>query len=426
MRNRIGFVAAVSIGVGGMIGAGIFSILGVVASTSGAAMPLSFLIGGAVALAAAYSYVKLGVAFPTAGGAVTYLIKGFGDSVFAGAATVFLYLSYVITLALYAQGFAAYAVTFWDLDPRIFAVGVVAAFTGINFVGQRLMGSVETLIVGIKVCILVLFIGAAFVTMQDPQRLSPAEWSGPFAVVFGAGVLFVGYEGFGLINNAAANMADVRRTLPKAIYTAVGVTIAIYVAVAAGVVTNVPLVRLDHLGDAALAVAAEPALGAIGFKLIAIAALLSTSSAVNATLFGTTNVAYQIAKTGDLPKAFDRKLWGKNAEGLLITALIVVLLIAFFPLNAVAMMGSSAFLLIYSANGIAHLRVRNTTGAKAWLIVAGTVMTMCLFVLTSIYMVMNEPSGGIALAVILVLSYVIEKVYRARTGRSFRFASADS
>ena len=68
-----------------------------------------------------------------------------------------------------------------------------------------------------------------------------------------------------------------------------------------------------------MAVAARPSLGQLGFRLMAIAALLSTASAVNATLFGSTNVAYQIAKNGGLPPAFDRTLWGRDVEGLFIT-----------------------------------------------------------------------------------------------------------
>ena len=137
--KRIGLIAAVSIGVGGMIGAGIFSILGVVASISGAAMWISFLIGGIVASFSAYSYVKLGQTFPSVGGAVTFMVKGWGDNKKAGTFNVFQYLAYVIAIALYATGFAAYAQGFWDIPTQFFASGVILVFTLINFVGSRLM-----------------------------------------------------------------------------------------------------------------------------------------------------------------------------------------------------------------------------------------------------------------------------------------------
>ena len=319
-KADIGLVAALSIGVGGMIGAGIFSILGVVARVAGSAMPLSFAIGGVVAGLAAYSYVALGKTFPSVGGAVTFLVRGYGEGVASGSLNLFQSFSYIITIALYATGFAAYAVTFIHLPSKVWAVGVVLAFTAINFLGSRLMGRAESVIVIIKVAILIVFIVAAFMALtgKGVVRLSPASWPGPLAIFTGAGILFVGYEGFGLITNAAANMAKPKRELPRAIYGSVAIAIVIYLLVASGVVTNVPLDVLKGLGNSALAVAAKPSLGQAGFRLIAIAALLSTASAVNATLFGSTNIAYQIAKNGGLPAAFDRKLWGRDVEGLFI------------------------------------------------------------------------------------------------------------
>jgi len=294
-RAEIGLVAAISIGVGGMIGAGVFSILGVVASISGSAMPISFAIGAVVAGLAAYGYAALGKTFPTVGGAVTFLVRGYGEGVASGSLNLFQYFSYIITIAL----FAAYAATFVDLPSKVWAVGVVLAFTAINFLGARIMGRAESVIVIIKVAILILFVAAAFTALPGGgfARLSPSTWPGPLAIFTGAGVLFVGYEGFGLITNAAANMEKPRRELPRALYASVAIVSVIYVLVASGVVTNVPLNLLKGLGDSALAVAAKPSLGQAGFRLIAIAALLSTASAVNATLLGSTTSRIKSPRT---------------------------------------------------------------------------------------------------------------------------------
>jgi amino acid transporter len=181
----------------------------------------------------------------------------------------------------------------------------------------------------------------------------------------------------------------------------------------------VPLNVLKGLGDSALAVAAKPSLGQVGFRLIAIAALLSTASAVNATLFGSTNIAYQIAKNGGLPPAFDRKLWGRDVEGLFITSGVVLVFVLVFPLSAVASMGSAGFLLVYSAVNIGHLRIRKQTGAKAWPVAASAVTCLSLFVVLFYNMVSTAPSSAIALGVTLAGSFVFETVYRRRTGRTF-------
>lgn len=413
-RKEIGLVAAISIGVGGMIGAGIFSILGVVASVAGAAMPVSFAVGGVVALFAAYSYVMLGKRFPSVGGAVTFLVRGFGDGPVAGTLNIFQYLAYVIAIALYAHGFAAYAQTFIALPGQVWAVGVVVVFTAVNFIGSRVMGRAESVIVIIKVAILVVFIVAAALalTPAGEQQLAPSNWSDTMALLTGAGLIFVGYEGFGLITNASGNMRRPSWELPRAIYLAIAIVIVIYLCVAAGVVSNVPFDELRNLGDAALAVAAEPALGNVGFTLVAVAALLSTASAVNATLFGAANISYQISKNGDLPTPFSRELWGRDVEGLFITAGLVLVFVLLFPLSAVASMGSAGFLLVYSAVGVGHLRIRSETGARRWPIIVSVVLCMTLFVILFAEMVRVAPTSAIALAVALLLSWLTDVGYR--------------
>src|SRR5882757_4567611 len=135
--GQIGMAAAVSIGIGGMVGAGIFSILGVVAQAAGNAMWLSFAIGGVVALLSTYSYAKLGATFPSAGGAVHFLVKSFGDGVLAGGLNLFMWAGYIISLALYATAFGSYAATFITLTPtpmllKSLSIGSVLLLTIVN------------------------------------------------------------------------------------------------------------------------------------------------------------------------------------------------------------------------------------------------------------------------------------------------------
>ena len=301
--GQIGMLAAVSIGIGGMVGAGIFSILGVVAHAAGNAMWLAFAIGGVVAVLSTYSYAKLGATFPSAGGAVHFLVKSFGDGVLAGGLNLFMWASYIISLALYAAAFGSYAATFVTTAPspvlvKSLAVASVLLLTAVNAFGAKLMGRSETLIVAIKVAILVLFaaVGLWFIR---PGYLSPELWPEAKSVLFGAGVLFIGYEGFGLVTNAAADMRDPKKMLPQALYTSVILVIAIYLAVAVTVTGTLSDYEIEQARDYALAAAAKPFLGEFGFRLIAVAALFSTASAINATLFGSANVCYMIARDGE-------------------------------------------------------------------------------------------------------------------------------
>src|SRR6187399_2145237 len=240
--GQIGMVAAVSIGIGGMVGAGIFSILGVVARAAGNAMWLAFAIGGVVALLSTYSYAKLGATFPSAGGAVHFLVKSFGDGVLAGGLNLFMWAGYIISLALYATAFGSYAATFFTTTPsplllKSLAVGSVVALTLVNAFGARIMGRGETFIVAVKLAILVLF-AAAGLFFINPGNLSPALWPEAASILFGAGVLFIGYEGFGLVTNAAADMRNPRVMLPRALYASVILVIVLYLIVSVTVTGN--------------------------------------------------------------------------------------------------------------------------------------------------------------------------------------------
>ena len=419
--GRIGLVAAVSIGIGGMVGAGIFSILGVVAHAAGNAMWLAFAVGGVVALLSTYSYAKLGATFPSAGGAVHFLVKSFGDGVLAGGLNLFMWAGYIISLALYATAFGGYAATFVTTTPsplllKSLALAPVVVLTLVNAFGATLMGRWETVIVVVKVAILVLFaaVGLCFIR---PGYLSPELWPETKSVLFGAGVLFIGYEGFGLITNAAADMRDPRKLLPRALYTSVILVIILYLAVSLTVTGNLSDYEIEQSKDYALAEAAKPFLGQFGFRLIAIAALFSTASAINATLFGSANVCYMIARDGELPVGLSRTEWKEATGGLLLTAGLVVVVMLIFDLSGIAMMGSAAFLLIYAAVNAGHLKVFSETGASALLVWLSLLTCLAMLAVLCAYIYSEQPRALAALAVIAAAAFSAEWAYRRWTGR---------
>jgi len=421
--GQIGMAAAVSIGIGGMVGAGIFSILGVVAQAAGNAMWLSFAIGGVVALLSTYSYAKLGATFPSAGGAVHFLVKGFGDGVLAGGLNLFMWLGYIISLALYATAFGSYAATFVSKPSALLikslAIGAVVALTLVNALGAKFMGRSETLIVAVKVAILVLFaaVGLGFIR---PGYLSPELWPAPKSVLFGAGVLFIGYEGFGLVTNAAGDMRNPAKMLPRALYTSVILVIAIYLAVSLTVTGNLSDYEIEQARDYALAQAAKPSLGQFGFRLIAIAALFSTASAINATLFGSANVCYMIARDGELPAGLSRTEWKDASGGLLLTAALVVLMTLAFDLSGIAMMGSAAFLLVYAAVNAGHLNVLKQTGANALIVWLSLITCLAMFAVLCVYIWREQPLAIAALVIFAAASFAAEWAYRRWTGRRLK------
>lgn len=414
-NTSISLIAAISIGIGGMIGAGIFSILGVVAVAAGSAMWISFLVGGIIALFSTYSYAKLGAKFPSAGGAVQFLMEGWGNNSISGGINIFMWIAYIISIALYAQGFSAYCLTFVTSTPtalltKAISIGIVFFFTVINMLGAGSVGKAEVFIVGIKVSILILFavVGLFYI---EPAHLSLAHDNHIENIFFGAGILFIGYEGFGLITNTAANMKNPAKQLPLALYLSVFIVIAIYIAVSITVIGNLTPQEIFHSGDYALAQAAKPFLGMFGFKLIAIAALFSTASAINATLFGAANVSYMIARDGELPQKFECTEWKNATGGLLITTAVTILFILFFNLSAIAMMGSGAFLLIYAAVNAGHLRILEKTQAKKSIVLISLILCLLLFIILEFYTYKHAPFSVYTMVILLVGCFAFEKIY---------------
>jgi amino acid transporter len=420
-RKPIGLIAAVSIGVGGMIGAGIFSILGVGTQIAGNAVYLAFIIAGAVALICAYSYAKLGAKFPSAGGPVEFLVRGFGSGTLSGGLNIVLWIAYIFALALFARAFASYAVTFFPDSVStvllyVFLNGIIVVFVLINAIGARAVGRSEILIVGIKLAILVMFIVAGSIFIQ-PKLLAISQWPSSNDILFAAGILFLGYEGFGLITNAAADMKEPQKMLPKAIYLSIFLVIAVYALISFTVVGNLATAQIIKAEDYALAAAAKPFLGNVGFTVMAIAALFSTASAINATLYGGANVSYVVAKHRQLPAQFNRRTWHNSREGLFITAALVLIFANFFPLAGIAMMGSAAFLIIYGSVNVAHWKLRKETGGNKYIILASTLLIAVTLVLLIYYLARNSLTTLITLIIVFGLCFLVEIVLQRVFGR---------
>jgi amino acid transporter len=423
-KKPIGLWSAIAIGIGGMIGAGIFSILGIATEITGNLIYVSFIIGGIIALLSAYSYAKLGSKYPSAGGPVEFLIRGFGDGILSGGFNFLLYFGYIIALSVYAKAFGNYAATFLSsysspAIATILAIFIILIFTFINLLGTQAVGKSETLIVAIKVGILVTFAIVGFffinISLVSVSNVIPID-----NVVTGAALLFLGYEGFGLITNTAEDIDQPQKNIPRALYLAILIVMLIYVAVSVAVVGNLSLPEIKQTADYALAAAAQSFAGAIGFTIIVIAALFSTSSAINATLYGGANVSYLMAKKGELPTFFNRKSWHDGREGLLITSTVVILLIVLLNLSNVVMLGSSIFLLVYAGVNLAHLKLYKKTDANKYII--GLAIIGCFFSLTVLvyYEIFSSPLTLYLLSAVVVISFVIEWIYLKYKTRSLK------
>jgi len=406
-----------------MVGAGIFALLGQAGAIASSAVYLSFLAGGVIALLSGYSLGRLGARYPSSGGLVEYLVQGYGEGVFSGAMSVMMYLAAIVSAALVAKTFGVYAASLFSPDPPVlmvdaFALAVMLAFMFVNLRGARSTALVELLVVSVKVAVLFVFavIGLAYLR---PALLAPAAYPPATTVFYSLAITFFAYEGFRVITNAAEDMPNPAKTLPRAIMTAVAIVMVLYVAVALAVFGNLPADQVIAAKDYALAEAARPVFGESGFRIVAIAALFSTASAINAALYAVTNVTYQLAKEGELPAAFGRPV-GHSREGLVISSLLIMILAVFFDLSEIAAIGSVSILIVHFIVHVGHLRLRRETGASLPIVILAALSNLTAIVLAAAYLGRTAPDALIWIGVFFAGSVAIEVALRLATGRTIR------
>jgi amino acid transporter len=420
--KKVGYWEVTAIGIGGMVGGGIFAVLGLSVDLTRGGAPMAFLLAGIVALVTSYSYARLSVTYPSQGGTVAFLDRAFGPGLLTGSANILLWISYIVMLSLYAYAFGSYgssllpstSQTFWK---HVLISGSVIGITGLNLLNARLIGEAEDWIVLVKLMILVLFI-AVGIWGIDGARLTPSVWPSPLHVVAGGMIIFLAYEGFELIANSAQDVRTPAKTLPRAFYSAVGFVIVLYVLIAVVAVGTLPVTKIVDAKDYALAEAARPFLGQTGFMLIAVAAMLSTASAINATLYGTARLSYIIAKDGELPSVLERKVWHEPVEGLLITSGATLLIANLVNLSSMSTMGSAGFLLIFAAVNGANAMLANETQSKGWLSLIG--VGLCLGALASLlWQTANRSPYQLWILFVLIgVAFLIEATFRVATGRT--------
>lgn len=264
-----------------------------------------------------------------------------------------------------APGFFAVADQgFWT---HVLASGIILVLVLVNAFGGSFVVRAENLFNALKLILLAGFIIVGLATPMEWQRLAPETYVTPLGLIAGAMLIFLNYEGFELIANASKDVARPERSLPIAYIGGVLMVILIYMLVAGVVVGHLSFAEVAANSDNALSVAAQQFMGRTGFIAIAVAALLATSSAINATFYSTGRLAFIIAQSGELPTQFERSFRGQHPAGTVVTAVLALLVANFVPLDAIATMGSAGFLLIFMAVNLANVRMARQTASRAWL-----------------------------------------------------------
>ncbi len=421
--RKLTLAETVAIGIGGMIGGGIFAVLGLAIAQAGHAVPLTFAVGGAIALLTGLSYAHLGLAFHGDGGSFTYIEHAFGRPALAAVAGWLLVAGYVGTLALYATAFGAYGATLiaGPHAPAYVAGGLAAlvllVFLLVNLGGAKTSGMTELNLVAIKLTILAGF-AVAGLHSATRAHFQPLFDRGTLAPFSAAALIFVAYEGFELIPNAIDEMENPRVNLKRALVIAILATSAIYVVVALAALGNLTPAQIVHDQEYVLAVAARPTLGEAGFVLIGIAALLSTASAINATLFGAARLAMVMASERALPRLFSLRERIRPVPWAALLALTAAALVfaLMAPLAIISTFASATFLLIFLAINLSAWRLRRRIGLAGIWPLAGAVATAASFLLLMVHSFAASPTSLAWIVGFYAAAVAVEIVLTIRRG----------
>ncbi len=419
MKKSFGLWSAIFLGIGSMVGAGIFVLLGEAGAVAGNLVWVSFILGGIIALSAGYSLAKLAVIYPSRGGMIEYLVQCYGEGVFSGSISILFYISSLVGIAMVSKTFGVYAAHMFTQDSilytNMYSIAILLFFVFINLAGSSLIAKSENIIVIIKLSIIIAFSIIVFFYIK-PELLSFKEAPAFKNLFFAISLTFFAYGGFSVISNTAEDMANPKETMMKAMIYSILIVMVLYIAVTFAVFGNLTLSQIIGAKDYALAEAAKPLFGQIGFTIMAVAALISTSSSINANLYATTNITYQMAKDGDLPKIYKRNVW-HSSEGLIISTIFLILFILFFNLQEIATMGSIFILFIHVFVHTGHfLKIEKTKASK--LIVAFSIISLMItIVLALIFTSKHVANIGYYIVGGFLLSYVLEILLRVTTKR---------
>ncbi len=422
-RKAFGFSSAVFLGIGSMVGAGIFIVIGQAGAVAGNLVTVSFLIGGIIAMLCGYSLSKLAVRYPSRGGIIEYMVQAYGPGLLSGALGVLFYLAQLVALAAVAKSFGTYAATYMSSGvttfyTNLFALGILFLFVAINLIGASTVAKAESLIVILKLTALTAFTIAALFFIH-PSYLAVSRAPATINVLYALGLTFFAFQGFSVITNSVEDMDDPARTMLRSMLWAIVLVGLLYIAVSIAVFGNLSLPDIIKDKDFALARAAKPILGVWGFKVMAATALLATASAINATLYAVSQIGYTLAKEGDLPEIYQYHVF-HNTEGLIISALLLVPMVLFMNLGLIASIAAVIVLLIQGFTHAGHLTKLAETRANPWLTLAATLGTFSAAGFAIYYTSKTTPHFMILIAGAFLVALLLEILLRLLANRTIK------
>jgi basic amino acid/polyamine antiporter, APA family len=358
LKRTLNLLDATSVGIGAIIGAGIFVVLGIAIGYAGPSIIFSIIIAGIVASFTAFSFAELGSAIPKEGGAYQFAFELI--SPFAGFLVGCLWLfAQIVAGAAISLGFASYFVAiFPGFSVKIVAVLAALVLTGLNLVGIKQSTTINNVLVIIKIAILGSFIGFGLF-QTHPQNLLQFGPNGIFGVLQGAGFIFFAYLGFGRIAALGEEVKNPEKNVPLAILIALIVSIVIYVLTAFTATGLLDYRTLAQSGSP-LAEASKATGNLTLVAAISVGALIATVSVLLTNLIGLSRIAYAMSRNGQLPKSISKvsSRFGTPYVSVLVMGALLTVLAFALDLKQAAAITSFALLATHVIVNLSAIRLR--------------------------------------------------------------------
>ena len=423
-KKIISVRTAIALGVGSMVGAGIFALLGEAAALAGSAVWVSFLMAGIIALLTAYSFVQMGIRFPSRGGIVEYLVQAYGVGLFSGSSSILYYIAQLIGMSMIALAFGKYMVELLGMKTdivvyeRLFASGLVVGLASLQLFGSRLIRGIQKVIV-IGNLILLSAVAVGLSTFAEPARLSVETWPAAPPLLGSLALTFFAFTGFAVIGNSVADMKNPAKDLPRAMFGTIFIVIILYLALAVATTAAVSHEQLVSSGPMLLIEAARTAFGQMGYTLLLVSALVATVTCINGGLYGTTSITFALAEKGQLPSRLGRETHA-STRGLTFSAAAAVVMLNLLDLTTVASLGSVTTLLIYFLVNLGAFRLFRDNAFSRFVILLSVLACLFAIVVWLLYTLKYAPASLGIFAGFIVLAVVIEVLMQRLKGRRIK------
>jgi amino acid transporter len=433
---KLGLIGAMSISVGGMIGGGVYAVLGVVVLQAGAASWLAFTGACLVSMGASYSYIKLNRISGKKGGSVTQIEAFTGRSTLAGMIGWTLLFGYIGAMAMYAFAFGGFTLELLHstglmradtvlsvpIQPLL-SVLVIGVIVGLVIAGTKVTGWVETALATTKSVIILGFgiwgfaygFGSFGFEPVAPIQFGFENLTTPAPIIIATAISFVSFQGWQLLVYDQESIRNPERNVPIAIYASIVITIILDGMIAILVFSYASIDQIVANPEVAVAFAAETFIGPAGFLIIAVSALLSTGSAILGTLFSSAHFAKGMIRAGLLPdRTGNTDVGGAPPRTTVILGALTAVLVLIGGLEGIISFGSLMFMVVFGAMSYLALQQRHRDDVNPVPPLVGVVGSFGSFPILVWHMYTNEPAVFGTVVVTAVAVFAVEVLYFGR------------